>query len=349
MIAAAYDADVNILITGGAGFIGSHAVLGALEAGHTVICVDNLSRGHHSTITTLEALAQPGCFTFVEGNINNGDLLARAMHAHRVDAVMHFAALAYVGESVDEPIRYYRNNTAGTLSLLEAMDRTDVNRIIFSSSCATYGEPDAENIPISEDCPQRPVNPYGRSKLMAELMLRDCLAMRQARQQPFACATLRYFNVAGCDPEARIGEVHDPETHLIPLTVMAALDSTRSLTIHGCDYDTPDGTCVRDYVHVTDLVAAHLRALEALEPKEHAWHAYNIGIGRGYSVREVVESVQRVTGCKVKVVEGPRRPGDPPILFADAQRAQQELSWQPQRDSLEVMIEDTHRWLAKSR
>ncbi|MFQ5845948.1 MAG: UDP-glucose 4-epimerase GalE, partial [Planctomycetota bacterium] len=279
---------MNVLVTGGAGYIGSHAALRLLEAGHEVTVVDDLSRGRRGAV---EALAAAGELCVVEADFGDRARLEPVLRRRDIELVMHFAALAYVGESVEQPLRYYRNNLANAVALLEAMEACGVERLVFSSTCATYGEPGPEHIPITESCPQDPVTPYGRTKLAVEQLLFDHL---RARGRSFAFASLRYFNVAGCEAAGRLGEDHDPETHLIPICLEAALGRRGGVTIFGTDYGTPDGTCIRDYVHVDDLVEAHLVAMTALQPGEAL--AYNVGIGRGASVREVIEAARRVTG-----------------------------------------------------
>jgi UDP-glucose 4-epimerase len=325
---------MNVLVTGGAGYIGSHAALKLLEQGHRVTVLDDLSRGHRGAIEVLEAQGDLG---FVEGDFGDGTLLREILGDRAIEVVMHFAALALVPESVEQPLRYWANNTAKAVTLLEAMAAAGVRKMVFSSTAATYGAPGADRIPIDETCPQRPINPYGRTKLAVERMLRD-----EASAGDLAFATLRYFNVAGCDRVGRLGEDHDPETHLIPLCLDAALELRDGLTIFGTDYPTADGTCVRDYVHVEDLADAHLLAMDALTPGEGK--AYNVGIGRGYSVREVVEAAQRVTGVSFPVAEGDRRAGDPPVLYADAQKIRRELGFEPQVTELEEIVASAWRW-----
>jgi UDP-glucose 4-epimerase len=327
-----------VLVTGGAGYIGSHAVKRLLAEGERVVALDNLSVGHAQAIEALRPVAEDR-LTFVRADIGDRKAVRGAIEGHGVRSVMHFAALAQVGESVAEPLRYYRNNTASALTLIEEALHAGVERFIFSSTCATYGEPGPEFIPIPETCPQSPINPYGRSKLHVEHMLRDASAAAGGR---FAFAALRYFNVAGSDPDGLIGEDHDPETHLIPVIIQAALGRREAITIFGEDYDTPDGTCVRDYVHVADLVDAHVAVMRALEPGDA--RAYNLGIGKGYSVREVIESVRRVTGVDFEVRSGQRRPGDPPTLFADPTKIRTELGWQARFQSLDEIVETAWRW-----
>jgi len=336
---------MSVLITGGAGYIGAHAAKRLLQDGERVVVVDDLSRGHAATVQTLRELA-PDRFAFVEARIHDRSAVEGALLDHDVDSVLHFAAFAEVGESVDHPLRYYENNVAGTVALLQACDAAGVQRFIFSSTCATYGEPPAEQIPIREACPQAPINPYGRSKLATEHALFDYAASCARRERPFACAALRYFNVAGADREAMVGEWHEPESHLIPIALRAALGLRDGLTIFGADYPTPDGTCVRDYIHVDDLVDAHVVAMKALAPERAGEdrRVYNLGIGRGYSVREVVDAARRVTGVDFPVREGPRRPGDPPTLFADPERIRAELGWSASITDLDEIIMTAWRW-----
>ena len=317
----------SILVTGGAGYIGSHAVKALIAAGERVVALDNLSRGHRAAVHA-EA-------TFLQLDLLDTDAIAKAMKEHRVDRVLHFAALTYVGESVEQPLEYYRNNVAGAVSLLQAMERASVRKIVFSSTAATYGE---AATPLVEEAEQNPINPYGRSKLFVEKILADVAIA----DPDFSYVALRYFNVAGCAADGSIGEDHKPETHLIPLAIQTALGQRESLTIYGDDYPTPDGTCIRDYVHVEDLIDAHLLALERLETPGGA--AFNVGIGRGYSVREVIDAVRRVTGREVPAKVGPRRAGDPAELWASGERLRSELGWSPKYDSLDRIVETAWRW-----
>ncbi len=330
---------MHFLVTGGAGFIGSHATLRLLEQGHRVTVVDNLVRGHREAAEALRSIA-PNRFAFVECDLLTTDRLAAALDG--VDLVMHFAALAYVGESVDEPLRYYQANVAGTLSLLTAMDRASVRRLVFSSTCATYGEPPAERIPIDERCPQSPVNPYGRSKLACEAVIRDWATAHARANTPVGFAFLRYFNVAGGDPTGRVGEDHRPETHLIPICLEVALGQRPSLTVFGEDWPTPDGTCIRDYVHVEDLVSAHILVAERLVPGSE--FVFNVGTGQGVSVREVVNACRRVTGHPIPATVGPRRAGDPPRLVGSPASIARDLGWRATHTSIERMVEDAWRW-----
>jgi UDP-glucose-4-epimerase GalE len=317
----------TILVTGGAGYVGSHACKALAAAGHTPVVYDNLGRGHREFVRwgPLEV-----------GDVGDGARLDAVFARHRIDAVMHFAALAYVGESVEQPALYYRNNVGGTLELLEAMRRAGVRRLVFSSTCATYGVP--ERMPITEDLPQQPINPYGMSKLIVERMLRDYDAAYGLRS-----VSLRYFNAAGCDPDGEVGEDHDPETHLIPRVLTAADGALPHVEIFGTDYPTPDGTCQRDYVHVSDLAAGHVQALDYLG-RGGATTAVNLGTGRAFSVREVVAAAERVTGRRVPVREAARRAGDPPVLVADATRARMVLGFAPGFTEIGPIVETAWRW-----
>jgi UDP-arabinose 4-epimerase len=320
---------MNILVTGGAGYIGSHACKALAKTGYVPITYDNLSRGNRWAVKW---------GPLVEGDIADPVRVRQAMETYEPVALMHFAALAYVGESVQQPLRYYENNVAGTASLLRAMLEVRKIPIVFSSTCASYGVPD--KVPISEDHPQRPINPYGRSKLFVEHMLRD---LHEAHGLPWMA--LRYFNAAGADPDGEIGEVHDPETHLVPLTIEAARGG-RPLQIFGDDYETPDGTCVRDYIHVSDIADAHVLAIKhLLEGGESC--ALNLANARGYSVKEVIATVARVAGNAVKSQTVPRRPGDPAILIGDASRAQELLGWRPKRSDLETQVRHAWNWTQK--
>ena len=316
-----------VLVTGGAGYIGSHACKALARAGWLPVTYDNLVYGHEWAVNW--------------GPIERGDILNRTrldevIARYKPAAIIHFAAFAYVGESVTDPGKYYRNNVAGSLTLIEAARDAGIDRFVFSSTCATYGIPD--QLPIRETSPQRPINPYGASKLMVEHMLADFGAAHGMRS-----IALRYFNAAGCDGDGEIGEDHDPETHLIPLVLDAASGRRAIVTIFGTDYDTKDGTCIRDYIHVSDLANAHVRALEALDSGGPSG-AYNLGIGRGFSVREVVATVERVTGLEVPVAYGARRAGDPAVLIADAVKARQDLGWQPRITGLDDIVRTAWGW-----
>ena len=322
---------MNVMVVGAAGYIGSHAVKQLTEAGHRVVAVDNLFRGHRQAVG-------PGV-PFHQVDLSETSRLAQLLAENQVECVMHFAALAYVGESVTEPLTYYRNNTAGTISLLEAMDSAAVKRIVFSSTCATYGEPDT--VPIVETMRQEPINPYGWSKLCVERVLKDY----SAANPDFGFVALRYFNVAGAAADGSLGEDHDPETHLVPVLLLTALGKREKVTVFGTDYPTPDGTCIRDYVHVEDLCAAHIVAMQALEPGDGRF--YNLGIGQGYSVREVIESACRVTGREIAVEYGDRRPGDPPVLFANSDKIQRELGWSARYTEIDEIVGTAWRWYEK--
>ena len=317
---------MRILVTGGAGYIGSHATRLFLREGHDVVVYDDLSYGHAAAVPDGR---------LVVGDLADAVLLERTVRDRGVDAVVHFAAFTYVGESVEDPAKYYRNNLANTLTLLEVMRRAGVGRIVFSSTAATYGTP--LEVPIPETHPQSPINPYGRSKLAMEWALAD-----YAAAYGLGFAALRYFNAAGASPDGDIGEDHDPETHLIPIVLQAALGRRPHVSVFGTDYDTPDGTCIRDYVHVDDLASAHLLALERLTPGARL--AYNLGTGRGYSVREVIRTCEAVSGRRVPVQEGPRRAGDPAVLVASSEKATRELGWNPRYGDLTQIVETAWRW-----
>jgi UDP-glucose-4-epimerase GalE len=317
---------MRILVTGGAGYIGSHTVALVRRAGHIVWVCDNLSTGHRAAVPA-ECL--------IECDLADRTAIERASRQHSIEAVVHFAAHCYVGESVRDPAKYYANNLVGTLSLLEAMRSAGVSRIVFSSTCATYGIP--TRVPITEDEPQKPVNPYGFTKLAMERALAD-----YAAAYGLGSVALRYFNAAGAAADGQLGEDHDPETHLIPLVLQTALGRRPHVEIFGADYPTPDGTCIRDYIHVEDLADAHLRALEHVRPSE--FHAFNLGTGRGHSVREVIDVARRITGRAIPVIEAPRRSGDPPELVAAAEKARRLLGWQPHHTRLDTIIESAWRW-----
>ncbi len=316
----------TILVTGGAGYIGSHMVKTLLEAGFGVVTIDNLSGGYRDAVLG---------GSFVEGDISNTQLVEHVLRDHQVSAVMHFASFIQVGESVTNPGKYYRNNLADTVLLLETMRACNVKKFIFSSSAAVYGEP--QSVPIPETHPKSPVNAYGRTKWMVEQILSDL-----DRSDNFRSISLRYFNAAGADPAGVLGERHEPETHLIPLVLRAALGIAPHIKVFGSDYDTPDGTCIRDYVHVVDLCQAHLLALERLlEGSKSA--AFNLGNGNGFSVQELIETAMRVTGRDIPIVFASRRPGDPARLIADSSLVREHLKWQPRYERLDTIIE--HAWV----
>ncbi len=321
----------HILVTGGAGFIGSHAAKALARAGYLPVTYDNLVYGH------VEAVKWG---PFVAGDIGDKAKLIETIRRYDIKAVIHFAAYAYVGESMVKPAVYFDNNVAKSLTLFDALIETGVRHVVFSSTCATYGMPD--QMPITEDTPQRPVNPYGESKLMVERILHWYGVAHGLKS-----VSLRYFNAAGSDPDGEIGEDHDPETHLIPLVLDAALGRRAAIDILGVDYPTPDGSCQRDFIHVTDLADAHVKALVYLE-QGGATTAVNLGTGRGYSVREVIAGAERVTGRRVPRREMPRRAGDPAVLIADPSRAASVLGWIPIHSDLETILETAWNWRCKS-
>ncbi len=318
---------ISVLVTGGAGYIGSHACKALARAGFRPIVYDNLEYGHEDAVRW---------GPLVEGDLADAGRLRAVMSAERVRAVMHFAAYAYVGESMEKPAHYFRNNVVNTVTLLDAMRDVGADTIVFSSTCATYGKP--ASVPIAEDHPQAPVSPYGESKLMAERLI---AWYGQAYGQHYA--NLRYFNAAGADPDGEIGEDHQPETHLIPLAIQAALGQGPALQLFGTDWPTPDGSCIRDFIHVSDLADAHVLALRHLLAEGRSL-SVNLGTGTGHSVLEVIETVQRFTGRTVPVVHAARRPGDPPVLVADAARASSLLGWQPVRSDLDTIVETALAW-----
>ena len=323
----------TILVTGGAGYIGSHTVLALKNQGFEVVILDNLSYGHRDLVeTVLDA-------ELIVGDIGDRALLDRLFSERRIDAVMNFAAFIVVGESSKYPDKYYRNNVVGTLTLLEAMVAAGIDKFVFSSTCATYGVP--KTLPIPEDHPQNPINPYGTTKLMVEQILKDFAGAYGLRS-----AIFRYFNAAGADPEGRLGEDHHPETHLIPLILMTALGKRDAISIYGTDYPTPDGTCVRDYIHVNDLAQAHVLGIEYLLKGGNS-EIFNLGNGNGFSVRETIAAAKRVTGKDFKVIESERRPGDSPILVGSSEKARTILNWQPQYADIESIIAHAWQWHQK--
>jgi UDP-glucose 4-epimerase len=319
---------MNVLVVGGAGYIGSHCVRQLAAAGHRAVVLDNFVYGHRAAVA-------PGV-TVHEANLGDESPVKRILLAEKIDVVMHFAAFCYVGESVTDPLKYYLNNSAATLHLLQAMLECGVKKFIFSSTCATFGVP--ATLPIHEDLPQAPINPYGQTKLDIELALR---ALAPATGLSFA--VFRYFNAAGASEDGVIGEDHHPETHLIPLAIEVATGKRPHLELFGTDYPTPDGTCQRDYVHVDDLSRAHIAAFAQLAtPGTQLF--YNLGTGRPTSNREVIRAVERATGRPVKVIEKPRRPGDPPALYADSTKAKRELGWQVKFDSIDAIVATAWKW-----
>ncbi len=318
---------MHILVCGGAGYIGSHMAKMLAGNNHQVTVFDNLSTGHSQA-------AQWG--NLVVGDLLDPEGLEKLFRQTQFDAVMHFSAKSLVGESMTDPALYYNNNVTGTLNLLETMRRFGVNRFVFSSSAATFGNPVQER--INENHPQEPINPYGRTKLMVERILSDFSEAYDLRS-----VSLRYFNAAGADPEGELGESHNPETHLIPNVMLALLDDNRKLNLFGDDYDTKDGTCVRDYIHINDLCTAHLQAMNYMADHEGA-HGFNLGNGQGFSILEIIEAAERVTGRKVPYDISPRRPGDPPTLVADSALARKELNWQPEYTDIGGIIDTAWEW-----
>lgn len=319
---------MNILVVGGAGYIGSHCVRQLLEAGHRAVVLDNLVFGHRTAVASGVRV--------VVANLGDEHAVMQVLREEKIDIVMHFAAYAYVGESVQDPLKYYFNNVVATLHLVRAMLREKVTRFIFSSTCATYGVP--ESMPITEGLTQRPINPYGQSKLDVENALRAI-----ARANGLSAAIFRYFNAAGAAADGMIGEAHDPETHLIPLAIDAATGRRPPLQVFGTDYPTPDGTCLRDYVHVDDLSRAHIAVFDRLG-QPGAVVDYNLGTGRPTSVLEVIRSVERATGKPVPHVFAPRRAGDPPALYADASKARRELGWEPRFGDIDAIVASAWSW-----
>jgi UDP-glucose 4-epimerase len=323
---------MKVLVCGGAGYIGSHMVRALLASGREVVVFDNLSTGHRGALPDVE---------LVVGDLRDGDALASTFATHQIDAVLHFAARSLVGESVARPLDYYAQNVGGTLNLLQAMLHAEVERIVFSSTAAVYGVPEAEL--IDESSVTRPINPYGASKLMVERVLADAATAHGLRSVVF-----RYFNAAGADPSGEIGESHEPETHLIPNVLRSVLGTGPALQVFGDDYPTLDGTCVRDYVHVSDLAAAHLRALGYLQDNDGA-SIFNLGSNDGFSVRQVIEAAERVTGREIPYVVQPRRAGDPPRLVASSALARQKLGWEPQYGELDTILGTAWQWHSAQR
>jgi UDP-glucose-4-epimerase GalE len=317
---------MNVLVTGGAGYVGSHAARCLERAGHEIWIYDNLSEGNRGAVRQQRLIV---------GDLMDRPKLVSVLRDHRVESVMHFAASAYVGVSVERPADYYQNNVVGTLSLMEAMREAGVNRMVFSSTCATYGIP--EIVPITENEKQQPINPYGFTKLVIERALSD-----YAAAYGWSYAALRYFNASGAAAEGDLGEDHDPETHLIPIVLQTALGQREAVLVFGDDYPTPDGTCIRDYIHVEDLAAAHISALNRLGPGVQ--FQLNLGTGAGFTVRQVIDACERVSGRKIPCRIAPRRAGDPPALVANAERARRELGWHPKYTTIESIVETAWRW-----
>jgi UDP-glucose 4-epimerase len=320
---------MRILVTGGAGYIGSHTVKALLAKGHAVTAFDNLSAGHKQAVPAANLVA---------GDLRDVDHLDHVLVVNRIEAVVHFAAHCYVGESVTDPAKYYVNNLLNSINLLERARKHEIKRFVFSSTCATYGVP--ERVPIDESTPQRPINPYGNTKLAFELALRD-----YAAAYGLGAVALRYFNAAGAAADGSLGEDHDPETHLIPIVLQVALGKRSHVAVFGTDYPTPDGTCVRDYIHVDDLAEAHVLALEKMTPGQFA--AFNVGTGLGHSVREVIQTAEAVTGKKIAVVESARRPGDPAELVAAAGAIRKALGWKPRYPDLETIVRHAWEWMRR--
>ncbi len=319
---------MNVLVIGGAGYIGSHCVRQLIQAGHRPVVLDNLVYGHRGALLP--------SVKFYLGNLEDKKLVGEILDAEKIDIVMHFAAFINVGESVSNPIKYYRNNLCGVVNLVETMIEHKVNKFVFSSTCATFGVP--QKLPLTEDHPQLPINPYGQTKLDVENFLKAC-----ARAYGLSFVALRYFNASGAAEDGSIGEDHTPETHLIPLAIFAATGKRGSISVFGRDYDTPDGTCLRDYVHVDDLCRAHIAAFEKLETPSSG-HFYNLGTGTPNSVMEIIRAVEEVTGLKVPVEFGERRAGDPAALYANSQKAKEELGWKIKFNDVRSIIETAWRW-----
>jgi len=319
-----------ILVTGGAGYIGSHANKELTKAGYETVVLDNMSYGHPDFLKW---------GVFEEVDLGDLESIRNVFRKYEIEAVMHFAAFTYVGESVEDPQKYYLNNLRNTLNLLQVMNEFEVRKLVFSSTCATYGNP--QKIPLTEDHPQNPINPYGQGKLMVEKVLKDYSSAYGLRY-----VSLRYFNAAGADPEGEVGERHEPETHLIPLILDAAMGKREDIKIFGTDYPTTDGTCIRDYIHVTDLADAHIKALKYLEDGGES-EVFNLGNGNGFSVREVIEEARKVTGKEIKATETERRPGDPPVLVGSSEKARKILKWQPKYDDLTKIISTAWEWHKK--
>ncbi len=322
----------TILVTGGAGYIGSHAVKVLQQDGYQVLILDNLVYGHQDIAETLGA-------ELIVGDTNDRPLLDQLFRDRQISAVMHFAAYAYVGESVTQPDKYYRNNVVGTLTLLEAMVAANIKAFVFSSTCATYGIP--QQIPMTEEHPQVPINPYGATKLMVERILQDFDVAYGLKSVIF-----RYFNAAGADPDGAIGEDHNPETHLIPLVLLTALGKREAITIYGTDYPTADGTCIRDYIHVNDLADAHVLGLQYLLQGNKS-EIFNLGNGNGFSVKEVIDTAQEISGKLINVIFGDRRAGDPPTLVGSSEKARKILNWQPKYADIKIILQHAWQWHQK--
>jgi len=321
---------MTILVTGGAGYIGSHAVFALKNQGYDVIVLDNLVHGHQKIVEDVLKVK------LIIGDIQDRQLLKDIFNRHHIEGIMHFCAYTYVGESVSNPAKYYQNNVVGTLTLLEEMVTANIKKFVFSSTCATYGIP--QHLPLTEDHPQKPINPYGKTKLMVEEIIKDFDQAYDLKSVIF-----RYFNAAGAHPNGLLGEKHDPETHLIPLVLLTALGKKESISVFGNDYDTPDGTCIRDYIHVCDLADAHILGLKYLLNGGET-QAFNLGNGNGFSVKEVIETAQKITQKNIKIMETPRRVGDPPILIGSSEKAKKILNWNPQYVNLDLIIQHAWNW-----
>lgn len=322
----------KVLVTGGAGYIGSHTCKSLCRHGFSPVVYDNLVYGHRESVKWGD---------FIHGDINDIKKLTQSIKEHNPVGVIHFAAFAYVGESVSDPGKYYANNVAGTINLLEAMRINGMDKIVFSSTCAVYGQP--ENIPITENEIKTPVNPYGKSKLMIEQILADYYNAYYTKS-----VSLRYFNASGADAECETGENHDPETHLIPIILDNVIGKREKITVFGNDYDTKDGTCIRDYIHVQDLAEAHVKAFNLMShDKNFTYDCFNLGTGQGYSIMEIIKTVEKVTGKKVNYEIGERRAGDPPVLVANAKKAYEKLNWKPESSSLDYIIKTAWNWHKK--
>lgn len=317
---------MKVLVPGGAGYIGSHTVLELIDRGYEVVVLDNLQKGHRKAVDC----------EFVQADLLDKDKVSEILKKHKVEAVIHFAANSLVGESMERPDSYFRNNDVGGLNLLDAMKENGVKYLVFSSTAATYGEP--ENIPILETDPTIPTNPYGETKLVFEKIMKWYDKAFGIKHM-----ILRYFNVAGAHSSGRIGEDHDPETHLIPLVLKTALGIREDIRLFGTDYDTEDGTCIRDYIHVTDLADAHILALENMVSKNRS-NIYNLGNGNGFSVKQIIDAAREVTGCSIKTVNTDRRPGDPPVLIASSEKIQKELEWSPKFNDINTIIDSAWKW-----
>lgn len=323
---------MNILVIGGAGYIGSHCVRQLPKFGHKPVVLDNLIFGHRNAV--------PKSIAFYEGDMDDTRLLRKILQEEKIDLVMHYAAYAFVGESVENPLKYYFNNLVAPMHVLKTMLEEKVMKFVFSSSCATYGVP--SSLPITEETPQNPVNPYGQTKLDFENVLRSL-----SNSHGLSFASLRYFNAAGAAEDGSIGEDHTPETHLIPIAIEAALGKRESVSVFGTDYDTPDGTCLRDYIHVDDLATAHILSFEKLKTPGTGLF-YNLGIGKPYSVKEVISAVEKISGKSIHTIETDRRPGDPPALYTNSEKAQKELNWGIKFQTLESIIETAWKWHSRN-